>query len=767
MSPLRFAIISVLVLAASNARAVDRPFDPKAYASAIRPLLDRYCVRCHGADKQEAALRIDTLEPVFKPQSYDADLWLEVANQMSLGAMPPKKEKLRPSADEIDRVRSWILSAQRHAVESSQDGAGQVVIRRLNRGEYNNTIRDCFELELRPADEFPADASDGGFDNIGRALTISPMLMVKYMAAADLIVNRAFPAGPQPPMKDVRFDPERYGLSGQRIVLNSRRLHNEYLRHKERKARFNGAGYEINLDHEGTYRITMRVAGIKDDPKLPVRMALAGGLDVIGGWDVDADEYTGQLITLDVPVRLKYSPKKLYRVSGDGNGDLLLDYFRIQGPMYDVWPSPAFHACFPNGQTEGDERDARRILESFGAKIYRRPLIESDLQPLLAIYRERREASDEHLAAMRQVFKRMLISPAFLYLVEPQRDANQSALNDYELASRLSYFLWSSMPDDELFAAARAGRLHDPKELDRQVVRMIADPKSAAFVDNMTGQWLSLREIDTFDIDPKLWPQWDSHLRDSMLGETKAFFAELLRSDVSALAMLDSDWTMLNARLARHYDIPGIEGDHFRRVALPPGSHRGGVVTQAAVMKILSDGIETKPIKRAAWILENLLADPPPPPPPNVEPLEQNKKGEKPRTLRDRLQQHRDAPACFSCHRKIDPLGFGFENYNALGAWRDHEESKDGVAGAIDASGVMPDGTRFEGPEALKKILLTRQDDFRRCMTEKFLTYALGRGLEFTDAEIVEALAAQMPKHGDTMRGLIQDIVRSDVFRHR
>jgi hypothetical protein len=292
---------------------------------------------------------------------------------------------------------------------------------------------------------------------------------------------------------------------------------------------------------------------------------------------------------------------------------------------------------------------------------------------------------------------------------------------------------------------------------------MLANTKRHAFIENMTGQWLSLRDFDMFDIDKKQFPAWDAHLRESMLAETRLFFQEILDHDLSTLSFLDSDWTMLNDRLAKHYGIEGVEGDEMRRVKLPASSHRGGLITQAAIMKILSDGIETKPIKRAAWILENLLDDPPPPPPPMVAALIQNKKGQAPRGLRERLEQHRNSPSCFSCHRKIDPIGFGLENFDPIGAWRETE----GPVGKIDASGTLPDGTKFKGPDEMKKALMKRKNDFCRAITSKFLTYAVGRRLEFTDRELIDTIAARMPSHGYSMKGLIQDIVRSEAFRKR
>ena len=764
---LRAALTAACVAWPCAAFAVDPPFNPKAHQAVVLPLLQKYCVRCHGEKEQEAAVRVDALPPTFKSNTYEATTWADVLDQVSQGTMPPPKEKLRPTADEVEKIREWIRGAQRQAVASSQDGAGQVVLRRLNRAEYDNTIRDCFGIDLKLARGFPTDDRDAGFDNIGRALTISHTLMDQYVAAAETIVERAFASGPPPKKMVIRSDPEHGALLSGGGGPSTGPVHNEFHRLRSGVGRAGGGlQFPFTLKEPGLYRATLRVAAWPVPPAKAVRLELRLGTEFAAGREVKADEYTGEIVTFEKvfsPRDVKETPKQSLAVAAAGGGDLLLDYVVIEGPVFDSWPSPAFHACFPDGKTAGDETDMRRIVQTFGARIYRRPLSEQEIAPLAAVYKYERTADADHLTAMRSVFKRMLVSPQFLFLLEPNAAAKARPLNDYELANRLSYFLWSTTPDEPLFAAAQAGRLRDKAELSKQVARMLAHPRRQAFIDNMTGQWLSLRDIDAFDVDPKQFPSWDKHLRESMLGETKAFFQEILDHDLSTLNFLDSDWAMLNERLAKHYGIAGVEGDELRRVKLPPGSHRGGLITQASMMKILSDGIETKPIKRAAWILENLLADPPPPPPPMVASLVPNKSGQAPRTLRERLVQHRVAAACISCHRKIDPLGFGLENYDAIGAWRETE----GKVGRIDASGTLPSGAAFSGPDEMKRALLARKHDFCRCITEKFLTYALGRRLEFTDHDLVESIAAKMPAHGYTMKGLILDIVRSDAFRHR
>ena len=771
-STFRLLVSATVCIAATSLRAAEPPFRLGDHARVVLPFVTKYCVECHGPKKQEAGVRVDTLKAEFTPGSYDADTWIEVMNQISQNGMPPEKSARRPTADEIDAVRSWIIAAQEHAVAASQEGAGQVVLRRLNRTEYDHTIRSVFGVDMQLAQDFPDDETDRGFDNNGRALTVSSVLMGKYLRAAQAVVDRCFPSGPQPEPLRAHFDNTNHGNIWSPV-------YNQfwYLRRD--------VTFAVKLTKPGLYRVTLRAARIfAKDPAKPTRLDLfedlvgartIAGYEYVRSYEITADEYSGgETVTHEfvvTPQGLIDRPSRGFGVSGasgkkqqdsKNNGEILLASVDVEGPIYDVWPSPAFVRCFPDRRTDGDVKDMRRIVRNFGAKIYRRPITDDDLPPLEEVYAVQRDAGADHLAAMREVFKRMLISPSFIYLVEESLDDAKKAINDYELASRLSYFLWSSPPDDALYAAAAAGKLRDPRELDAQVVRMLADPQSQALVDNLSGQWLAQRKIDTFAVDKKQFPDWDESLRSAMLEETRAFFDEILRHNRSTLEFLDSDWTMLNERLARHYGIPGVEGSAFRRVTLPPGSRRGGLITQASMMKILSDGIDSKPITRATWILENLLGDPPPPPPPNIDATGiALKSGDKPTTLRERLENHRKIPACYSCHRKIDAIGFGLENYDAIGGWRDTDPN--GLP--IDAAGSLPGGGNFSGPQELKRSLLDRQDDFCRCLTEKFLTYALGRRLEYSDREAVAAIAHNMPQHGYTMSGLIQDIVRSPLFR--
>lgn len=762
---LMFGVLALLTTPAPS-QAADAPVRVEEdHARKVRPLLEKYCVRCHGPKEQEAGVRVDTLKALFGTTSRDADLWIDVMDQVGQNSMPPRKEKERPTADEVDMLLSWIRAAQQQAIASSKEGAGKVVLRRLNRTEYNNTIRDLFGVEMRVADSFPEDETDRGFDNIGQSLTLSATLLQRYLMAAEFVVSRCFSSDPPPKKMQVHVEAELDGRSTNGPLLTGP-THNQFRRLRGKSA--NNMMIPVKLTSPGTYRISAKVASWPQSAGEPSRLELlekGDNLVLLQGFDIFADEYSdGELISFDItfsPRDVRERAARNFVLAPAGNGDLLVDYVHITGPVYDVWPSPAFVRYMPQGSTDGTVVDLRRLVETFGARIYRRPIIPEDLKPLEDLYTTKRKEGADHLKAVQLVLTQMLISPSFIYLVEKRSDEKQPRLNDFELASRLSYFLWSSTPDDDLLNAAKAGKLTQPAELERQVLRMLADAKSEALVQNLTGQWLALRRIDEFAIDPKQFPTWSAHLRVSMLEETRAFFREILRNDLSVLNFLDSDWTMLNARLAKHYGIPGITGDQFRKVQLPKDSPRGGLITQAALMKILSDGIATKPITRATWILENLLADPPPPPPANIDTSGiALKKGSKPTSLRERFEVHRQIPACYSCHRKIDSIGFGLENFDPIGAWRDRDENKL----PIDASGELRDGKSFKGPRELKQALLARKDDFCRCITEKFLTYALGRRLEYSDRATVEAIARRIPQHGYTLKGLILDIVRNEAF---
>jgi len=458
-----------------------------------------------------------------------------------------------------------------------------------------------------------------------------------------------------------------------------------------------------------------------------------------------------------------YMPDAPNRKDRDRN--LVVDYLEIIGPIDDVTSSlPESHRRImiakPSGGNEFDA--ARKVIENFTRRAYRRPVSADEVERLLRLFRMAQEDGAPFEVGIQLALQAVLVSPHFLFRVEmdkPPAAYGAYALNDYELASRLSYFLWSSMPDDELFEQARRGTLR--QEIEPQVRRMLRDPKSRALVDNFAGQWLQIRSMDLMTPDKRLFPEFDDELRSAMKTETELFFEDILREDRSLLDFLTADFTYLNERLARHYGIEGVRGSEFRRVSLE-GNQRGGVLTQGSILTLTSNATRTSPVKRGKWVLDNLLGTPPSPPPAGVEELSEAEEVVLSGSLRKRMEMHRSNASCASCHSQMDPLGFGLENYNAIGAWR----TQDGKF-PIDASGTLPGGKHFAGPHELKQILRSRQSQFARCMSEKMLTYALGRGLELYDRCTVDQIADRLAEADYRFSALILEIAKSDPFQMR
>lgn len=781
ISTFRISVLTGLLIACvfhhvACAEASDDVDSANVFENTVRPFLISHCAKCHGKETSESGLRVDVLPRDFVAGSRDARAWQEIRDRMNLGEMPPEDEP-RPDQSDVDAVNAWILKELQRAISESKDGAGRVVLRRLNRDEYNNTVQDLLGVNLRPGDVFPADNTAHGFDNIGRALTMSPLLMEKYMAAAQTLLNRAIVTGepPKSSLRHVEVESLSRFFTRQKTL---RTFNSGFMVRREdmllltRSKVFLPQIDSYRFNTEGDYAFRVRAAAVEGG-NYPPRMVMEFDGSIIWEGDITAPDGQPEVIEVRIPVAPSTSGgRRVFKVAYS-NFDmehtmpLVLDFMEIEGPIHDEWPPASHHRIFFNGPDAELTSDyAREIIERFATRAYRRPLLEMEVDGLMSLFDEERKAGAGFEDAIKVALTAVLCSHDFLFLVEPKSggDSSSRRLSDYELATRLSYFLWNSMPDDGLFAAAQAGELSDSAILEAQVRRMLRDPRSQRFVRSFVGQWLQTRLVGSFPPDQKLFPQYDAHLETSMVRETDAFFAEILHNDLSILNFIDSDFAMLNERLARHYGIEGVKGDELRRVTLPPDSHRGGVMTHASILTGLSDGTRTKPIKRGTWILENLLGDPPPPPPPNAGEIEPNKKGTEALSLRERMQQHRDNPACSSCHRKIDPLGFSLQNYDAVGAWRTHET---GVAEPIDASGKLPGGQSFDGPDEFKALMLERKDDFCRCLAEKMLTYALGRGLEITDNELVESVSAATAKNDYRMIDMILSIVMSDAFQSK
>ena len=726
--------------------------------------LQKNCIRCHGAKVKKADLSLHTLRTDVDLLKH-RKLMKDILQIVHAGEMPPSGRP-RPAQDDIDGFLAVVKDVFALADKNAKPDPGRVTVRRLNRVEYDNTIRDLVGIDFRPSEDFPSDDIGHGFDNIGDVLTLSPVLMERYLAAADSIMTRAIPSTTPKPT-------DRW--------MSARYL--EPATPKETKWRpLDKRGYELNTPYKialaGEYTFRVRAFARLPD-KEPAKVAVLLGKKEIKRFEVSAPET--KPIRLEVKVDMPLGDQRIHLkllnpTDGEAGRNVFVENFQLTGPS-DTRPltQRKLLAVTP-GKSEAEQ--TREILSRFAGKAYRRPATAAEVDRLVKLADAARKRGDTWEASLQLSMQAVLVSPKFLFRVEADdrpTEARPYPIDDFQLASRLSYFLWSSMPDDELFALA--GKKQIGTNLDAQVRRMLKDPKAAALVDNFAMQWLQIRRLETHAPDPKLFPTFNGTLRNAMIQETKLFFGEIIREDRPILDLIDADYTYINAPLSAHYGIrdtagnywgqkepmrPGgkpLQGNEFVRVPLL-GSMRGGLLTQASILTVTSNPTRTSPVKRGKWVLEQLLGTPPPPPPPDVPELDEKKllTG----SLRQQMEQHRKNPACASCHAKMDPLGFAFENYDAIGKYR----SQDGKF-PIDASGTLPGGKSFSGAAELKAILKGKKDLVARCLAEKMLTYALGRGLEHYDAPAVDAIVASLAKNDYRFSALATEISKSLPFRMR
>ena len=788
---------------------------PASGAESQRALLDRYCVTCHNQRLRTGGLALDALD---LSRVGDAPaIWERVVLKLRGGMMPPAGRP-RPDRQTYDGLRAW-LEAELDRAAAARLEPGRVPTHRLNRAEYANAVRDLLALEVDAAALLPADDTGHGFDNLAGTLALSPVLMERYLSAARRISRLAVgdPAiGPgftsqvyavpitmeqnDRMSEDLPFGSRaglavrhRFPLDGEYLVairlkrsvyeyiVNLDEAHDLDLRIDGRRvARFTVGGTAPGKPAPVTFSGTFVAAGEAEYPSqdwddyrtgadadLVVRVPVRAGTRVVGvSFVAKSWEQEG---VLQPPLReygatVTETTDTSPRPEGPGVESVAIDGpYAASGPGQTASRARIF-VCRP-GRRAGDEDCAREILATLARRAWRRPVDDADLAPLLGFYRAGRE-TDGFEAGIRMALERLLIDPEFLFRIERDpADAPPGTpyrLSDLELASRLSFFLWSSIPDDDLLDAAIGGRLSDPVERERQVRRMLADARSRALVDNFAGQWLSLRSVEGIAPDPNLFPDFDENLREALRQETERFVESHLREDRSVVDLLRADHSFLNERLARHYGIPGVTGSHYRRVKLPDGP-RGGLLGHGSILAATSYGNRTSPVLRAKWLLENILGTPPAPPPPDIPPLPARGEAGEPRTVRERLARHRRNAACAVCHAPMDPLGFALENFDAVGAWRTRDAGL-----PVDASAVLADGTTsFDGPAGLRRVLLDRSEQFVETVAEKLLTYALGRGIEHYDRPVVRAIAGAAAEDDYRWSSLILGIVESTPFRMR
>ncbi len=723
-----------------------------------------YCVACHGGDEPEAEPLLEVMVGADSPTPHRDD-WDRVLRVLGAREMPPE-DATQPAAREVASVVRKIEQSLAAADRQAAPDPGRVTIRRLNRTEYKNTIRDLMGVAFEPADTFPVDGVGYGFDNIGDVLSVSPLLMEKYLAAAETIATAAIVTpesirGPGHKLTATQLDGGTPVDSAWRGLYRAGSVTAEYRFPKEGRYILRA---EVYADQAGpeVARMAFRIDG-RRCKELPVRGV------------------AGQPQTALVVVPLKaggrrigveflndfYDPEASDPERRDRN--LYVGTIEVLGPLDEQLASlPKTHTrIIPRRLTcraaPLPPRQVVKLLRRFASSAFRRPATDDEVRRLAKLVTLAEQEGDSFERGMQLAVEAVLASPSFLFRreLDPQPDNPRKIhpIDPYELASRLSYFLWSSMPDDALMADARGGTLRD--HLPSQVRRMLADGKSDALVENFGDQWLQIRRLDEMQPDPDRFPNFDAALRAAMQRETHLFLAAILREDRDIMELIDARFTFLNQRLARHYGVPDVDGDRFRRVELAAGP-RGGVLTQASVLTATSNPTRTSPVKRGKWILEQILADSPPPPPPGIQELPEDQAAVLSGSVRERFEQHRADPSCAVCHDRMDPLGFALENFDAVGAWRD----RDGTF-PIDASAKLPDGELVDGPEGLKKILKERRAVLRRCLAEKLLVYALGRGLEAYDRRSVSEITQATAAAGDRLSDLIVAICASDPFQMR
>ncbi len=756
--------------------------------STYRAVLDRYCVACHNRRTLAGNLALDTVD--LEQVGRHAELWEKVLQKLQTQAMPPPGRP-RPAPAVYGAFGTWLeRSLDQWAAD--HPNPGRPTIHRLNRLEYANAVRDLLHLDIDAQTLLPADDLAYGFDNNADLLTVAPGLLARYMSAARTVSRLAvadpsieadvvrYPMSPLL-LQDGRMSEDLpFGSRGGAAVRHHFSRDGDYvLRIELQQNRGRNEPQEIDVRVDGA-RIALLRAGRwpADAPAgTPPAAAPDGGLVVRfparAGTRVVSVSFTGRTMAPEgvAPARL---PLWTFSTGRGYVERMALASFEIEGPSdgpetagepaADTPSRRRIFVCEP-ARAADEEACATRILETLARRAFHRPVTDEDLQVLRAFYGEGR-AEGDFRSGIRRALESILVDPEFLFRIErdPPGAAPATAyrLSDVELAARLSFFLWASIPDDELLDAAAAGRLRDPRELDAQVRRMLADERAETLVTSFAAQWLHLRRMRTVTPDVNAFPAFDENLRDALIRETELFVASQLRDDRSVVELLTADYTFVNERLARHYGIPDVYGSRFRRVSWKD-ERRRGLLGQGSILTVTSLATRTSPVVRGKWILENVLGTPPPPPPPDVPELPEGTESGEATSLRARLEAHRANPVCANCHARMDPLGFALENFDAVGQWRDTD---DGGA-PIDTSGVLPDGAAFDGLPDLRGVLDGRRDEFVTTVTEKLLTYALGRGIEHYDRPAIRAIVREAAQDDYRWSSIIAGIARSLPFQMR
>lgn len=793
-----YGILVLIIMSWFNSRSASADEPAPDFAKLGRGFLEKHCLECHNNDDPQAELSLENYGDAIAVAK-GRKVWQNVLRMVVSGEMPPADQP-RPDADEVEAFNSHIKSIFEHAARHAKPDPGRVTMRRLNRLEYRNTIADLIGVDFDPTEDFPSDDVGHGFDNIGDVLSVSPVLMERYLAAAESIVSRAIvPDPPKPPQRHLssRYSEPASGDVGSKL------MEGEYRRVSSDGTQAIEVGpvntpYKWEAEGEYIFRAKLYGNGTEQHPVVASVLVHGSGLS-----DASSDETLGQCVgNVMRPARMLQSftikatkPEEaevievrvppmvgrermmiaLMKPASDAPAaKLYIEHLSLEGPL-DTRPASQRRLLACSSDRPANEQ-TREVLSRFLRRAYRRAVTNEEVDRLVQLVDAEIAAGSSWDAGMQFAIQAALCSPKFLFRAELDDrpiDGESRPLDEFQLASRLSYFLWCSMPDDELLDLAAKGQL--TAQLDQQVRRMLSHERASSLVENFALQWLQLKRLDSISPDHEMFKTFDDSLRSAMARETVLFVDSIMREDRSIVELLDANYTFLNERLAQHYGIADTEGNwigqsvtssggkpirgpEFQRVSLQGGS-RGGILTHASVLTVTSNPTRTSPVKRGRWVLEQVLGAPPPPAPPNVPELAEDEAEAAGGSLRERMEVHRSNPSCASCHAKMDPLGFALENYNAIGAYRD----KDGEY-PIDPSGQLTDGTEFSGAEGLKQILRQRADAFSQCLVEKMMTYALGRGLEYYDGPSVDKIVAALAKNDYKFSVLVTEIVRSEPF---
>lgn len=806
------------------------PFAAVAAPSAnLAPFIEKHCVECHDGDVKKGGLDLSTL--AWQPENRkNFDEWVRVYDRVAKGEMPPPKEK-RPQAD---AQKGFLMSLQKplHDFNAQQQAAmGRTVLRRLNRTEYENTVHDLLGIEAPLKHILPEDSIMHGFDTVAEGLRFSQLQMEKYLEAADAALDAAIVLTPKPEVLNKRFYYKdeaaiRKNLDTPLGTITDKNNPNSahrimFLEKPEALIMFTTADYLVGLKQcrlpsAGNYRIKLSGYAVQSDGQPLTLMIYSNNYKekrLLSVCDLPADkareyEFVTRLaadehiIVNAEGLGTDKKGKSLYNVGNakeyTGAG-VAMQWVEVEGPLIEAWPPKSVSLAmgevsvnqldekqkkFRDGKRLGYEfapADAeaavRQGLTQFATRAFRRPLEPGEVDGYVKLAASTLAAKGTFENAMRVGLRALLASPQFLLFEE-----RPGKLDDFALASRLSYFLWSSMPDGELLRLAAEKKLSQPNQLHAQIERMLKSAKAQAFTKNFVGQWLDMRGIDATSPDKRLYPEFNMYLQVSMVGETEAFFNEVLGKNLAVTNFIDSPFVMINRRLAEHYGIDGVDNEQFRRVSLPPESPRGGLLTQASVLKVTANGTVTSPVLRGAWVLKRLLGQPPAPPPANVGSIEPDTRGST--TIREQLAKHRSSETCATCHQNIDPPGFALESFDVIGGWREHYRSqekgksvqkklngqniwqyKEGLP--VDPSGELANGAKFAGIKDFKKLLLAEQDQVLTSLASKLIVYGTGAGIQFADRAAIESLVQKVKAEGGGLRSLVEAVIESPVFQSK